>query len=144
MTEVKRMIIMIVISFSYDKGITMIKYRIFLNVTETGNFTKTAERFGYTQSAVSQMMKSLEEELKITLFTRTKHGIHLTSDGKAMLPYIRRLCDDYARILGQSSAINHLDGAEKLVILQNNMKKLKLSIILDLNKKKLVIQRIET
>ncbi len=106
------MIIMIVIRFSYDKGITMIKYRIFLNVTETGNFTKTAERFGYTQSAVSQMMKSLEEELKITLFTRTKHGIHLTSDGKAMLPYIRRLCDDYARVLGQSSAINHLDGAE--------------------------------
>ena len=106
------MIIMIVIRFSYDKGITMIKYRIFLNVTETGDFTKTAERFGYTQSAVSQMMKSLEEELKITLFTRTKHGIHLTSDGKAMLPYIRRLCDDYARVLGQSSAINHLDGAE--------------------------------
>lgn len=90
----------------------MIKYRVFLSVTETGNFTKTAELFGYTQSAVSQMIKSLEEELNVTLFTRTKHGIHLTADGKAMLPFIRRLCDDYASVLGQSSAINNLDGAE--------------------------------
>lgn len=90
----------------------MIKYRVFLSIAETGNFTKTAENFGYTQSAVSQMMKSLEEELKITLFVRTKHGIYLTSDGKAMLPFIRRLCDDYVHVLWQSSAINNLEGSE--------------------------------
>ena len=89
----------------------MIRYKIFLRIAENGNFTKTAEEFGYTQSAVSQMVRSLESELGVTLFTRTKHGIFLTSDGKAMVPHLRRLCQDYDRLLSESSAINRLEGA---------------------------------
>lgn len=89
----------------------MTRYKIFLRIAENGNFTKTAEEFGYTQSAVSQMVRSLESELGVTLFTRTKHGIFLTSDGKAMVPHLRRLCEDYDRLLAESSAINRLEGA---------------------------------
>ena len=89
----------------------MIRYRIFLRIAETGSFTKTAEEFGYTQSAVSQIVRSLESEWKTTLFTRTKRGTRLTSDGKSMIPYVRRLCDDYARLLEQSTAIKRLEGA---------------------------------
>ena len=89
----------------------MIRYKVFLRIAENGNFTKTAEEFGYTQSAVSQMVRSLESELGVTLFTRTKHGIFLTSDGKAMVPHLRRLCEDYDRLLAESSAINRLEGA---------------------------------
>lgn len=89
----------------------MIRYKVFLSIVETKNFTKTAEVFGYTQSAISQIVRSLEDELKVTLFTRTKHGIFLTSDGKLMEPYIRRLCNDYSNILGQSSSINNLEGS---------------------------------
>lgn len=89
----------------------MTRYKIFLRIAENGNFTKTAEEFGYTQSAISQMVRSLESELGVTLFTRTKHGIFLTSDGKAMVPHLRRLCEDYDRLLAESSAINRLEGA---------------------------------
>ncbi len=89
----------------------MLRYQVFLSIVETGNFTKTAEAFGYTQSAISQIVKSLEEELKVTLFTRTKHGIFLTSDGKAMVPFIRRLCDDYKNVLSKSTAVNNLEGS---------------------------------
>lgn len=89
----------------------MIRYKVFLRSVENGNFTKTAAEFGYTQSAVSQMIRSLEAELNITLFTRTKHGIYLTSDGKAIIPHIRKLVNDYDNMLSQSSAINHLEGA---------------------------------
>ena len=89
----------------------MTRYKIFLRIAENGNFTKTAEEFGYTQSAISQMVRSLEGELGVTLFTRTKHGIFLTSDGKAMVPHLRRLCEDYDRLLAESSAINRLEGA---------------------------------
>lgn len=86
------------------------RYKVFLSVVETGNFTKTAEVFGYTQSAVSQIIKSLENEWNITLFGRTSHGIYLTSDGKAMVPYTKRLCEDYDRLLDRSSAIHNLEG----------------------------------
>ncbi|MBQ7173621.1 MAG: LysR family transcriptional regulator [Clostridia bacterium] len=89
----------------------MIRYQVFLRIVENGSFTKTAEEFGYTQSAISQMVRSLETELSVTLFTRTKHGIFLTSDGRAMVPYLRRLCEDYERLLAESSAINRLEGA---------------------------------
>lgn len=99
------------ISFSNDKVHIMIRYKVFLSIVETKNFTKTAEVFGYTQSAVSQIVRSLEEELKVTLFTRTKRGIFLTSDGKAIEPFIRRLCNEYSNILDRSSAINKLEGS---------------------------------
>lgn len=89
----------------------MIRYQVFLHIVETLNFTKTAEAFGYTQSAVSQIVRSLEEEWKITLFTRTKHGIALTADGKSIVTLVRRLCNDYMHILEQCSAIKNLDGA---------------------------------
>lgn len=89
----------------------MIRYQIFLSIVETRSYTKAAEIFGYTQSAISQIVKSLEAEFNVILFTRTKHGIVLTSDGKELVPYVRRMCDDYMRILNKSSAINNLDGA---------------------------------
>ena len=40
------------------------QYEAFVKITETGSFTRAAESMGYTQSAVSQMIKSLEEELE--------------------------------------------------------------------------------
>ena len=49
----------------------MTSYEAFVRVTETGSFTKAAKSMGYTQSAVSQMIKSLEEELDTTLIRRS-------------------------------------------------------------------------
>lgn len=89
----------------------MLKYQILLRIVENGSFTKTAEEFGYTQSAVSQIVKSLEEELKVTLFHRSKRGVRLTSDGKTMVPYVRQLCDVYHRLVARTSQISNLEGA---------------------------------
>ena len=55
-------------------------YHAFIKVIETGNFTK-AEELGYTQSAISQMVNSLEKELS-TLILRSRTGITLTPDGE--------------------------------------------------------------
>lgn len=67
------------------------KYRLFADVAVTQNFTKTADRCGYTQPGVSQILKSLEEEIGFPLFIRTRSGVHLTPNGEAILPYVRRL-----------------------------------------------------
>lgn len=48
------------------------RYDIFCKVVETGSFTRTAEALGYSQSAVSQMVKALEQELGTTLVSRGK------------------------------------------------------------------------
>ena len=66
----------------------MNRYEVFVKVMENGNFTKAAEKLNYTQSAVSQMVHTLEEELGSILMVRNKNGVELTADGEAYYPYI--------------------------------------------------------
>ena len=47
--------------------VLMNRYIAFLKVFERNSFSDAARDLGYTQSAVSQMIKSLEEELGVTL-----------------------------------------------------------------------------
>ena len=68
------------------------RYNIFCHVLDIGSFTHTAELLGYSQSAVSQAVHSLEQELGTTLINRSKTGITLTKDGESYLPYLRGIC----------------------------------------------------
>ncbi|QCR32444.1 LysR family transcriptional regulator [Lysinibacillus sp. SGAir0095] len=74
-------------------------YHAFIKVIEKGNFTKAAEELGYTQSAISQMVNSLEKELSTTLILRSRNGITLTPDGEEFLPYIRNLSNSHLELL---------------------------------------------
>ncbi|MGE7840002.1 LysR family transcriptional regulator [Lysinibacillus sp. NPDC093712] len=74
-------------------------YHAFMKVIETGNFTKAAEELGYTQSAISQMVNSLEKELSTTLIFRSRTGITLTPDGEEFLPYIRNISNSHFELL---------------------------------------------
>lgn len=67
------------------------KYGIFCKAAEHGSFTKAAEELGYSQSAVSQSVKSLEQELDCVLFHRQKGGLTPTRDGEQYLPYIQAI-----------------------------------------------------
>lgn len=68
------------------------RYDIFCKVVELGSFTRAAEALGYSQSAVSQTVKALEEELGTALVSRGKGGVMLTADGESYLPYLRAIC----------------------------------------------------
>lgn len=69
------------------------KYEILLKVVELGNITKTAEYFGYTQSAVSQVIKSLEDELGVVLLLRSRAGLSLTSEGNELITDIKDIVE---------------------------------------------------
>lgn len=62
----------------------------FLAVAETGSFTRAAGKVLRTQSAVSQQIAKLEEDLGKTLFTRGKK-FTLTPDGEILAPYARQI-----------------------------------------------------
>lgn len=67
------------------------KYRIFCHVVESGSFTETARQDGYSQSAVSQMVRSLEQELGTALIDRKPGGVRLTRDGESYYPYFQAI-----------------------------------------------------
>lgn len=63
--------------------------RLFLKTVKLGSLTAAAEQSGYTQSALSHIIASMEKEFGFALFSRSKAGVSLTQDGERMLPYIR-------------------------------------------------------
>lgn len=62
------------------------KYDIFFKVLETKTISQAAKDLGYSQSAVSQTIKSLEEELETTLFIRQKSGVILSKMDMHIFP----------------------------------------------------------
>jgi DNA-binding transcriptional LysR family regulator len=56
--------------------------RTFLTVVTAGNFITAAERLHVSQSTVSARIRTLEEQLRCTLFVRNKAGTTLTPAGR--------------------------------------------------------------
>ncbi|MFD4932820.1 LysR family transcriptional regulator [Peribacillus butanolivorans] len=68
-------------------------YFALLAVLETGSFTSAAKQLGYTQSAVSQLVHTVEADLETQLIIRSRTGVTLTPDGEQYLPFIRSVCN---------------------------------------------------
>lgn len=58
----------------------------FIGIAETGRFSEASKMLFVTQSAVSQQIKLLEEELGTQLFLRQAHSVTLTESGRELLP----------------------------------------------------------
>lgn len=85
------------------------KCKIFMITTETHNISKTAALTGYTQSAISHMLKSLEKETGITLFIRDRYGVHPTPVARELMPYIHSLLNENEKL---EQFIYELNGLE--------------------------------
>ena len=64
-------------------------YRIFYVVATVGNITKASQELNISQPAVTKQIKSLEAQLGGDLFIRTKRGVILTENGRAIYNYIK-------------------------------------------------------
>ena len=62
-----------------------IKCEAAIMAAERGSLTAAASALGYTQSGITRMINSLENELGFALFIRQKRGVKLTENGKIML-----------------------------------------------------------
>src|SRR6476660_3486459 len=64
---------------------------VFLAVAREGKFSRAAEKLHRTQSAVSQSIHKLEEELGEPLFDRSSRDGLLTDAGRVLQEYAERL-----------------------------------------------------
>lgn len=87
----------------------MNKYLALQKIVEYGSFTKAANALGYTQSSISQMIASLEEELSMKLLTRSRYGVKLTLEGAELYPYIERAIYQYRTMLERAAEIKGLE-----------------------------------
>ena len=56
-----------------------------VSVAETRSFSKTAQDLHISQSAISQSVLKLEEELGVKIFERSSLGVKPTAEGKVLI-----------------------------------------------------------
>lgn len=67
------------------------KYKALLAAVDMGSFSAAANSLGYTQSGMTHMMNSLEEEIGFPILQRGYFGVKLTPAGEKIIPKIREL-----------------------------------------------------
>ena len=67
------------------------KLEVFIRAVDVGNLTQAGDDLGYSQSGVSHMMKSLEDELGMPLLMRSRTGVRPTVAGAQILPLAREI-----------------------------------------------------
>lgn len=71
------------------------KLKALLCAIETGSLNRAAEKLHCTQSGLSQLMNSVEQELGIKILERTHRGIGLTKEGKELYPFLLDMEENY-------------------------------------------------
>ena len=82
--------------------------RYALSVAKERSFTKAARRLNISQSAVSEQVKLLEDEIGFQLFRRTSGGVETTDRGRTFLYESERVMGD---LLSLSDTARRLRGA---------------------------------
>jgi DNA-binding transcriptional LysR family regulator len=72
-------------------SLTLDQMRVLIAVAEAGSFSAAARRLGRVQSAVSQAIQTLEENLRLTLFDRSAKTPVLTDAGRVVLNDARQV-----------------------------------------------------
>ncbi|MCR4891793.1 MAG: LysR family transcriptional regulator [Lachnospiraceae bacterium] len=70
-------------------------YRTFMYVAKFHSFTQAADHLCVSQSAVSQSVKKLEEELGHKLLIRNAREFKLTAEGELMFSYVQRAIQEF-------------------------------------------------
>lgn len=89
--------------------------RAFAAVAEQRSFSRAAEQLGVSSSALSQLIRGLEERLGIRLLHRTTRSVSLTEAGAALLAEVTPAIDSLAGALEQArSAARQPTGTVRL------------------------------
>ncbi|OLS40076.1 LysR family transcriptional regulator [Bacillus sp. MRMR6] len=72
---------------------TLQQLRYVIEVARSRSINKAAQRLFISQPSLSNALKELEEEVGITIFSRTNKGILLTPEGSEFLGYARQVVE---------------------------------------------------
>lgn len=85
--------------------------RVFLVVARHGSFTVAARALGWTQSAVSRQISSLEAALGgAPLFDRLPRGVRLTEAGRVLVPHAETVAETLHGAVRELTALREVAG----------------------------------
>lgn len=87
-------------------------YRIFYETAKCRSFSTAAEQLYVSQSAISQCIQQLEKDLGVQLFTRTRKGVSLTSEGKILFSKVEGAINSIEQGESQLEKLRHLEAGE--------------------------------
>lgn len=79
--------------------------RTFVTVAREGTITRASLRLHLSQPAVSAHIKSLEEGLGLTLFSRVPRGMELTVEGERLLVKVEQMLTAHQQMLDEATRI---------------------------------------
>lgn len=90
-----------------DKYLTMDskKIRALLTIAESKSITSAAEKLGYTQPGLTNMMNSLEAELGLELLVRGKTGARLSRYALELLPFFNSFLEADRELMSSAERI---------------------------------------
>ena len=80
----------------------------FLMVSRVNSFTRAAERLYVSQPAVTNAVKSLEDELGIQLFDRSQKQALLTTEGKIFFAHVEQIMTGISNTLEEINSLKNL------------------------------------
>lgn len=78
-----------------------------LEVIRAGSISSAAKKLWVGPTSLSAVIKSVESELNTEIFLRTPKGVMLTDDGRALLPQIERVVENYQLLCNMASSPSH-------------------------------------
>ena len=90
-------------------NLTLRQLNAFLVVHKTGSFTKAAEELHLTQSALSGLIKELENNIGLRLFDRTTRQLQLSENGKNLLPYASKVINEMSNLSDEIESLKNLE-----------------------------------
>jgi DNA-binding transcriptional LysR family regulator len=80
----------------------MRRVRVFAAAANAGSFTEAGKRLRLSQSAVSQQIRRLEDEIGEPLFTRAERRVRLSPAGVRLLPIAQEVLNAWTAFVGRA------------------------------------------
>jgi DNA-binding transcriptional LysR family regulator len=98
--------------------------RTLVEVARVGSFALAADRLGLTLSAVSSQLKSLEQELDVSLFDRSFRPPRMTPEGRRILTHARTILTEMQEIRSIGEPDDAIKGSYRIGIIPTAMVRL--------------------
>lgn len=87
----------------------MDKYDVILEVVKTNNISQAAKNLNYSQSAISQTIKTFENDMGFPIFKRTNSGVMLLPNAKAVIKSLEAIQKEKLHLQQLSDAMTQTE-----------------------------------